>query len=117
MLQSLKFYCLIIISIGIFMGTVYRSFGPQDIVNTGTPTLAARLGTVLWHPTQTITSQFSENVYCYYPKSDTQFEGQSGEYLIKKVTSYSDCEGWLGIVLMDESPLVTEKNKFLTEQS
>jgi hypothetical protein len=72
------------------------------------PRLRHRLGTILYHSD---TPGNSLHYYCYYPKSSASFDQKSGEYLIKKVNSYKDCQDWYGVSIFKEGSWVSEIEK------
>lgn len=79
------------------------------------PHLRARFGTILSHSSdinsKTGINSLEEHAYCYYPSSQASFNNKSGEYIIKKVTSFEECSSWLGAVIFTEGSWVSEREK------
>lgn len=84
------------------------------------PTLRARFGTIIYHSSNVngvYQGAFNdpnavEHTYCYYPKGSTQYAGKGGEYIIKRVDSFWECnEGWYGSFTAKEGWWVSEKEK------
>lgn len=83
------------------------------------PALRERFGTILSHSdAQQKRNQIYVDLdnkefhtYCYYPSSATEYSNKSGEYIIKRVENFDDCQGWHGIAQFREGPWVSEIEK------
>lgn len=81
------------------------------------PVLRQRLGTVLWHLSDSNHQNYPLHLYCYYPSGRVSFPGKSGEYLIKKVESLDQCQGWYGMAEASEPDQVSEREKIWWPQA
>ena len=70
--------------------------------------LRDRFGTTIWH---TSDRGGVPHVYCYYPGKEIGYSPSTGKYVLKRVDTLSDCNGWLGMTILYESPEVSEKEK------
>lgn len=120
---------LLVPLITLFLGIYYSLFyytlmyeppGPVEF-----PTLRARLGTIIYHSSDAngvYEGAFNdpnaeEHTYCYYPKGSTQYAQKGGEYIIKRVNSFWECnEGWYGSFTAREGWWITEKEKLWLSQ-
>lgn len=117
-LKRLSFYSLIAVLVGgyILTGLTMFQSKPEE---KAFPYLRERLGTILSHSDveRKRNQKFIDldnkefHVYCYYPSSSTEFSNKSGEYIIKRVENYSDCQGWHGVAQFREGPWVSEIEK------
>lgn len=90
---------------------VFNTIASKEIVKDP-PEFRARLGTILYH---TDTPGTAFHTYCYYPTASVTYPQKSGEYIIKRVDSYKDCVGWMGISIYKEGWWVSEKEKLWWE--
>lgn len=72
------------------------------------PALRHRLGTIMHHSSA---NQGVDHLYCYYPSSVHIFEHKSGEYLIKRARSLTECSSWHGAAIFTEGSWVSEREK------
>lgn len=86
---------------------VYRVFASTS-TSKDLPQFRARLGTILYH---TDTPGTAYHTYCYYPTSHINFDHRGSEYILKRVNTYKDCQGWLGIAIYKEGWWVSEREK------
>lgn len=111
MLKQVLFWCVFVLFFALFYSLVYINF--LDSRNSWEyPQLRARLGTILYHPEhQTPATNFDYHSYCYYPSSQVSYPDKSGEYIIKRVQSIEDCQGWFGVMSIPEGKWVSEREK------
>lgn len=93
----------------------------KDALVGESPALRVRLGTILWHSSDTKNFQpinnLSTHIYCYYPKSQAVYDNKGGEYIIKKVEDLKECRDWYGSVILNEGVWVSEREKIWWSQS
>lgn len=82
----------------------------EQKTNPEFPYLRGRLGTIMWHSSNSSGYSGEFHTYCYYPKAETNYENKGGEYLIKRQDS-GNCEGWYGKVIFYEGSWVSEREK------
>lgn len=77
-----------------------------------TPVLNERWGNIIWRMGSKNEVVFGEyHTYCYYPQASSQPKSLEGEYILKRVTSFTDCQEWFGIVETIEESGFTERQK------
>jgi len=97
---------LTILLIGVYYSLFYLFFITPP--NTSTePILRDRFGTTIWH---TGDKGGEEHVYCYYPG---EASGHTGDHILKRVETFSDCDGWYGTAILYEGKWATEKEKYI----
>ena len=115
---------LILIFLIIHLSVFYFAFLKKSEL-TEFPALRARFGTIVYHSSnanRVYEGAFNDpnavnHTYCYYPKESTQYQGKSGEYIIKRVDSFWECnEGWYGSFTAREGWWVSEKEKIWWSQ-
>lgn len=112
------FHLLVALCLVGFYVSVFNIF-KLDKPSNEYPLFRERLGTVLSHsdaqrskstPPQALIGA-QNHIYCYYPSSNANYSGKSGEYIIRRVESFNDCKDWYGIVQFREGPWVSEIEK------
>lgn len=112
---SLRTFCLIAVFLFGYYLFVALAFIVKNPIEEF-PSLRARFGTIIWH------SEDKDGVlnaavgaelhtYCYYPSSDANFQNKGGEYILRRVKNYKECNNWYGIVELRESYWVSEREK------
>lgn len=80
--------------------------------NMSYPFLKERWGTTLFRvQNNKLASQGEMHTYCYYPSGSTIFPHRSGEYILKKASSFYDCTGWYGQMEILEDSIKSENEK------
>ena len=99
------------------LGYYYFAFNffYQTAESDAFPYLRSRFGTILSHSSdsnpKTNLTDLQYHPYCYYPKAEESYNNKAGEYIIKRVDSYKDCQNWYGVVVFREGNWVSEREK------
>ena len=111
-MKSLSFACLIGVILLIFYIFVLGAFYSKN-PNQEFPVLRNRIGTILWHSGDNFNKNpgHEDHIYCFYPSSQASYPNRGGEYIIKRVQSFGDCQGWHGSVIFNEGWWVSEREK------
>lgn len=113
-IRTLRVFVIVFGLLTLYYVTIFNIFYSKEEAEAF-PHLRARFGTILSHSSdinkKTDKNFQEEHVYCYYPKSQTNFINKSGEYIIKRVTSFAECSSWLGTVIFNEGSWVSEREK------
>lgn len=105
--RYLKMFTFVLIFLGGYYLFTFAAFASKSYTKEPQE-FRARLGTILY---LTDTPGTAYHTYCYYPTSEVEYPHKSGEYIIKRVSSYKDCKGWLGTAIYKEGSWVSEREK------
>lgn len=111
----MKYFVFTLIAAFVFLtyyGIVYNVFidknKPLEL-----PALRARLGTILWHSTDSRNPNdiLENHIYCFYPSGNASYPYKAGEYILKRVEDYIECKDWFGIAIIKENRPNSELQK------
>ncbi len=105
--KYIQTFLMLVLFLSIYYAFTFQVFANRTYVKDP-PEFRARLGTILYH---TDTPGTAFHTYCYYPTSAVSYPHKAGEYIIKRVSSFKDCEGWLGTAIFKEGWWVSEREK------
>lgn len=113
--SNLSTFLIVALLLGGFYFLGYNAFLKKDR-GEEFPILRQRLGTILYnsstdHSEKTDLASKKDHVYCYYPSSDATYPGKAGEYIIRKVATVEECQGWYGAAIFNEGNWVSEIEK------